>query len=172
MLKNKRTDINEKNIFFIITLIIITILSCYSLLLNNQLNECNNKETTTNNTQPIIQSSINIYNCKFTTTYRIVNLLDNYTTENSEYSYIIVDKYQEHTPISHLIPTKLKNNLEINKFYEFTYYIKGTGNIENIYDIINNIKLKSSNNTNLNITLSIKETNKLGNEKMQENICS
>lgn len=165
-----------------IPIILVTILICYSILVSNQLKECNNKKATNvnlcniNDTNYQEETSTNIkekeYNCSFTVTYRIVNLLDNYIAEVPEYSYIVVDKFQDHKPISHYIPTNLKTNLELNKYYEFTYHIKGKGNINNIYDVINNINTKHLTNNNLSVTLTIKETSKIGLEQIQENICS
>lgn len=165
----------KKNTLFIlgvIPIILIALLSCYSLLLNNNLKECNtnNENITTQDNENIQNSvSVNIYNCQFTVTYRIVDLLEDYTTNGADYSYIVVDKYQDNNPIVHLVPTDLKVNLEINKFYEFTYTVKGTGNIDDIYDVINNIN--SSNDNNLNVTLSIKGTTKTGLGQIQESIC-
>ena len=163
----------KNNLFLIavIPIIILFILSCQNLLLKNKLENCNNKESTntTTNEQIIYQNSVNIYDCKFTVTYKIVNLLEDYTYEVPEYSYIVVDKFQQHTPITHYIPTNIKQQLELNKYYEFTYHIKGTGNIENIYDIINHID--NTNNNSYNVTLSIEETSKTGLEQIQQNIC-
>lgn len=164
----------KKNNLFLLTLIPIImffILIFQNILLNNKLDKCNDKKDNTTNSekQPIYQNSVNIYDCQFTVTYKIVNLLEDYTYEVPEYSYIVVDKFQDHQPITHKIPTELKNNLKINKNYEFTYHIKGTGNIENIYDIINNIDIINTNT--YTTTLSIKETDKTGLEQIQQNIC-
>lgn len=168
----------KKNSLFIIILIpiiVFFIVFCQNLLLNNKLDECNNKENKDTNTeeQIIYQNSVNIFDCQFTVTYRIVDLLDGYIAEVPEYSYIVVDKFQDHVAMTHKIPTKLKNNLEINKYYEFTYHISGTGNIDNIYDVINNIHIKHIDNgaNNYSVTLSIEETDKMGLEQIQENIC-
>ena len=167
---------NNLYILLIIPIIVFFILLCQNLLLNNQLKTYKNKEF--NNTTSIPETDINknsvstkIYNCKFTQTYRIVDLLENYIAEGPEYSYIVVDQFQVHNPMAIRIPTQLKINLEKNKYYEFTYHITGTGNIKNIYDIINNIYIKHLNNGNLSVTLSIKETTKTGLEQTQQNIC-
>ena len=45
--------------------------------------------------------------CSFTQTYNIVNLMDGYIAEVPEYSYVIVDKFQMHGAIAHVLPTKL-----------------------------------------------------------------
>lgn len=170
----------KKNIIFLIfiPIIIILILLCQNLLLNNKIKEYKTKEnayqenTNDKKEQSQIIVSTNIYDCKFTVTYRIVDLLDGYIAEVPEYSSIVVDKFQQHLPIAHKIPTNLKNNLKVNKYYEFTYYIKGIGNIEDIYDVINNIHINHTNNDNISVTLSIKETNKLGLEQIHQNICN
>lgn len=170
----------KKNLFIItlIPIIILFILLIRNTLLSNKLKECMNKTNINicniedkEEIQEDNYISTNIYNCKFTVTYRIVDLLDGYIAEVPEYSSIVVDKFQIHNPIAHLIPTILKSNLELNKYYEFTYHIKGIGNIEDIYDVINNIREQHTNNNNLSVTLSIKETNRLGLEQIQENIC-
>lgn len=172
-----------KSFIFNVSLIVIIVffmLLCNNLLLRNQLEECNNKEVINNleSDSNHVSDSLNDeiinkeYNCSFTVTYRVVNLLDGYIAEVPEYSYVVVDKFQEHGAIAHFIPTELKNNLEINHSYEFTYHIKGNGIIDDIYDVINNISLNHYDNGNLSVVLSIKETDKLGLEQIQENICS
>ena len=169
---------NNLFIILIIPVLIFFILLCQNILLTNQLKEYqkeinNSSDNTLISKEPAqqIQTSTKIYNCQFTVTYRIVNLLDNYIAEVPEYSSIVVDKFQMHDPIAFRIPTKLKANLEINKYYEFTYHITGTGKIEDIYDVNNHIYINHLNNGNLSVTLSIKETNKNGLEQIQENIC-
>lgn len=164
----------KKNTFFLLTLIpiiVIFILICQNLLLNNKLSKYNTKKNNNTTTSTQNSVSVNIYDCEFTITYRIVDLLDNYITEVPEYSYIVVDKFQQLNPITHYIPTELKENLELNKYYEFTYHIRGTGNIENIYDVINNINNSNTSANNYNVTLSIKETDKEGLNQIQQNIC-
>lgn len=158
----------KKNKLFIITLIsiiIIFILSIQNILLRSKLNNKNNTHNIATDTNK--DNIAHTYDCEFTVTYKIVNLLENYIYEVPEYSYIVIDKFQQNNPITHYISTEQKNNLEVNKYYEFTYHIKGTGNITSIYEVINNI----DSNKNLNVSLSIKETNKLGLEQIQENIC-
>lgn len=115
------------------------------------------------------------YDCSFTQTYRVVDLLDGYIAEVPEMSYVILDKFQIHGAYAHIISSEQKKKLEVNKYYEFTYYLKGTtkDKINNINDVLSyssfNNQIKSDNS--LSVLLEIKETDKLGMEQIQENIC-
>lgn len=114
------------------------------------------------------------YDCSFTQTYHIVNLLDDYIAEVPEKSYVIVDKFQVHGAFAHPIITNLKGELEVDKYYEFTYKIKGTGVITDLNDVVSHITdepLEDIPEGILRVNLSIKETNKEGLEQIQENIC-
>lgn len=118
------------------------------------------------------------YDCSFTKTYRIVNTLDGYIAEVSELSYIVIDQFQSHKAMTHIIPTELKESLKVNKYYEFTYKLEGKGVINDMDDVYSYLSgatvNKSQNNedlTNLSVTLTIKETDKTGLEQIQENIC-
>lgn len=143
-------------------------------------------ETKTNNDNQETLSNLNSnetetekeYNCSFTKTYNIVNKLDGYIAEVLELSYIVVDQFQSHGAMTHIIPTELKNSLEVNKSYEFTYTLKGKGTINDMFDVYSHLSgttvNKSQNNedlTNLSVTLTIKETDKTGLSQIQENIC-
>ena len=115
------------------------------------------------------------YDCSFTQTYRVVDLLDGYIAEVPEMSYVILDKFQIHGAYAHIISSEQKKKLEVNKYYEFTYYLKGTtkDKINDINDVLShssfNNQIKSDNS--LSVLLEIKETNKLGMEQIQEDIC-
>lgn len=115
------------------------------------------------------------YDCSFTQTYRVVDLLDGYIAEVPEMSYVILDKFQMHGAYAHIISSEQKKKLEVNKYYEFTYYLKGTtkDKINDINDVLShssfNNQIKSDNS--LSVLLEIKETNKLGMEQIQEDIC-
>ena len=115
------------------------------------------------------------YDCSFTQTYRVVDLLDGYIAEVPEMSYVILDKFQMHGAYAHKISSDQKKKLEVNKYYEFTYYLKGTTK-DKINDINDVLKYSSFNNqiksdNSLSVLLEIKETDKLGMEQIQENIC-
>ena len=115
------------------------------------------------------------YDCSFTQTYRVVDLLDGYIAEVPEMSYVILDKFQMHGAYAHIISSEQKKKLEVNKYYKFTYYLKGTtkDKINDINDVLShssfNNQIKSDNS--LSVLLEIKETNKLGMEQIQEDIC-
>ena len=59
------------------------------------------------------------YNCSFTKSYKVVNLLDNYTASVLEWSYVVLDQFQNYDPFVAKIPSKLKEKLQENKYYEF-----------------------------------------------------
>ena len=115
------------------------------------------------------------YDCSFTQTYRVVDLLDGYIAEVPEMSYVILDKFLVHGAYAHIISSEQKKKLEVNKYYEFTYYLKGTtkDKINDINDVLSyssfNNQIKSDNS--LSVLLEIKETDKLGMEQIQEDIC-
>lgn len=115
------------------------------------------------------------YDCSFTQTYRVVDLLDGYIAEVPEMSYVILDKFQMHGAYAHIISSEQKKKLEVNKYYEFTYYLKGTTK-DKINDINDVLKYSSFNNqiksdNSLRVLLEIKETDKLGMGQIQEEIC-
>ena len=68
-----------------------------------------------------------------------------------------------------------KKNLEVNKYYEFTYSLKGITK-DKINDIDDVLKYNSFNNliksdNSLSALVEIKETDKRGLEQIQEDIC-
>ena len=110
------------------------------------------------------------YDCSFTKTYRVVNLLEGYIAEVPEWSFIALDQFQNHGIFAAKIPSNIKAGLEENKYYEFTYTIKGNGIIKTMEDINSHLALDDSN-AELSVTLNVKETDKQGLEQIQENIC-
>ena len=111
------------------------------------------------------------YDCSFTKSWRIVDDFDSYVAEVPEWSFVAVDQFQSHYLFAHLIPTELKETLEIDKYYEFTYHIEGTGLIEDMSDINEYLVLDDNSNAPLKVTLSINETDKEGLELINEDIC-
>lgn len=113
------------------------------------------------------------YDCSFTKTYRVVNLLDNYVAEVPEWSYVVLDKFQMYEAYAHKISRDLKSKLVVGKYYEFTYHIVGTGNIRNMNDINELLVLDASLvlDNKLYVTMVINETNKVGLQQVQEEIC-
>ena len=157
-----------KKILFICMILIIAILSF--LLIKerkNSENKCLLKNTE--------ESKEIYYNCSFTQTWKIIDMLDNFKGHHPDINFVIVDKFQFFEPYSHIIPSNLKAKLEVGKYYEFTYHIKGKGYINDINDITDKIIPEDNAKTSqsdLIVTLSIKETDKLGLEQLQEPICS
>ena len=90
-------------------------------------------------------------------------------------SYVVVDQYLTHGAYSHIITSELKKKLEVNKYYEFTYTLKGAtkDKINDIDDVLSyfsfNNAIRSDNR--LRVLLEIKETDKLGMGQIQEDIC-
>lgn len=172
----------------IITLIIISIYSVslkkeldnYDKLSNSCSTEENNQNDNQDNNNELTNQKELTYDCSFTRTYNIVNTLEGYRSEVLELSYVVIDAFQDHAARTHVIPTKLKNNLENGKTYEFTYTVKGTGIINDIEDIYHRIVATTTYEENkedaykeptLKVYLSIKETNKLGLAQLQQPIC-
>ena len=110
------------------------------------------------------------YDCSFTKTYKVINLLDGYIAEVPEWSFVALDQFQNHGIFAAKIPSSLKMGLEESKYYEFTYTIKGNGIIKTMEDINSHLVLDDSN-AELKVTINVKETDKQGLEQIQENIC-
>lgn len=165
---------NDRRLLLVCIVVIIGLIGC-NIYLDNQNhklqndNENSNKES---NTTKELE-----YDCSFTRTYHIVNLLDNYIAEVPELSYLVLDSYQSHGAFTHIIPTRLKKEIREDKYYEFTYTIKGTGIINDISDALSYISstelANQSNRENpkLQVSLEIKETDKQGMGQIQEPIC-
>lgn len=160
----------------------------YIFLLQKSLMNCGNCDNYEKSVESISNGNTTDkekeYNCTFTKTYRVVNLLDGYIAEVPELSYVILDAYLDHSAFSHLIPSNLKTKLETNKYYEFTYQIKGSGNLKDIDDIYQEIaatelysqandktKNKLYKDKKLFVYLTVNETNKKGVEQINEDIC-
>lgn len=116
------------------------------------------------------------FNCSFTRTYNIIDKLDNFETGIPEISYVVGNFFQDYKAIALSIPTSLKDGLEVNKSYEFTYTVNGTGVINSMDDVNEHLLLTLTgedgyNTGDVNVTLTIKETDKVGLEQINENIC-
>ena len=169
----------EKSVFIILVLVIIGLLygllyqkKHYQNLINDISVDSNNSGWTSND---YVEKE---YNCNFTKTYRVVNLLDGYIAEVPEWSYVILDQFQNHKIYAAKIPTKLKEGLEENKYYEFKYIIVGNGDIKSMEDIndyivLDDVLLNSNvySGERARVILSIVETDKEGLEQVQQDIC-
>lgn len=154
----------------IFIVIIIGLIGCNIYLAMQNKNIHTNKD---NNKISKKSEEEKYYDCSFTKTYRVVDLLDGYIAEVPEESYIVLDAFQTHSAFTHKISSEAKKNLEVNKYYEFTYYLKGRGIINDIEDVRNSISALNSikSDNSLKVLLEVKETNKEGLEQVQENIC-
>ena len=155
-----------------IVLIILGVLLGNEYYKNKELNEKIERLNLENNVSNNDNENLSYeYDCNFTKTYNIVELVEWYISEVPEYSYVIVDEFQSHYLNAIRIPSVLKENLKEDKYYEFIYTLKGTTDkiISDINYINEHISLKE--NIDFNITLEIKETNKLGNDQINESIC-
>ena len=183
----------KKKIFVIFLILILLGVFIYIVFLQKKLTICmdnNSENVDCNNNENIDNDDENVsnvekeYDCSFIQTYHVVDLLDGYIAEVPEISYVILDKYMAHNAISHIIPSNLKNKLEINKYYEFEYKIKGKGSINNMNDIYQQIlstelynqasdekKQQMYKDKKIFVYLTIRETDKKGAEQVQENIC-
>lgn len=183
----------EKKVVTIVSLLIIIVICVVFIILqgtkiNSYKEDINSYKEKINKLESQVEDKqeeeSKYYDCSFTQTYRVVNLLDGYIAEVPELSYVVLDKYLSHGAFSHIIPSRLKTNLETNKYYEFTYQIKGKGNIKDMNDIymeISSTELYSQaddktknelyKDKELFVYLTIKETDKKGVEQIQENIC-
>ena len=170
----------DKRLLLICIVVMLGLLGC-NIYLNYENNKLikknatidNDKDTTINNVTDNTKEVY--YDCSFTKTYRIVDLLDGYVAEVPEASYVVVDQYLSHGAYAHQISSEQKKKLEVNKYYEFTYILKGMTN-DKINDIDDVLKYNSYNNliksdNSLSVLLEIKETDKLGVEQIQEDIC-
>ena len=130
-----------------------------------ELREKNDSLNLDNNTENDVDNKEKEYDCSFTRTYHVVDLLDGYIAEVPEWSYVIFDQFQNHNVIAHKIPSSLKENMQVGKYYEVTYTLKGKGIIKDMDEIINN-KI-----VGIEVTLDVKETDKRGMEQILEDIC-
>lgn len=166
----------DKRLLLICIVVILGLMGCniYLQYENDKLTKekDNVKEEVTDN---ITNTKEVYYDCSFTKTYRVVDLLDGYIAEVPEMSYVVVDQYLTHGAYSHIITSELKKKLEVNKYYEFTYILKGAtkDKINDIDDVLSyfsfNNAIRSDNR--LRVLLEVKETDKLGMGQIQEDIC-
>lgn len=183
-MENKKVKTCKKTIiiicFVIIAILVISIILITSI--KKDLTDTSFGNEFIKN-EPVNYNNHN-YDCQFTKTYHIVNKLDNYIAEVPELSYIVIDMFQSHNASTHIIPTRLKDSLEVGKYYEFTYTIKGNGNLKDMSDIYSEISATELYNASsdeikntiykdksLFINLTIKKTDKQGLEQIQEDIC-
>jgi len=166
--------------FIVLTVIIIGLIGCNIYLVVQNKNIHTNKEDNDVSKKPISnnddkeeEKKEKYYDCSFTRTYRVVDLLDGYVAEVPEESYVVLDAFLDHGAFTHRISSELKKKLEVNKYYEFTYTLKGIGIVNDIEDVRNRVSafnsMKSDNS--LKVLLEIKETDRVGLGQLQEKVC-
>jgi hypothetical protein len=101
----------------------------------------------------------NTYNTSFTRTYLVIDQLKS-VDETGEYGYLKLNQFQVNNPKVVKIKLDLLGNLRFNESYEFTFYgeYNSNQNYDTIEDIFNSFDL-----------VSIKATNKIGLDQVQEN---
>ena len=149
-------------------------LGIYCIKLNAKIDGLKSNDKITNNDVENDNVEQIALDCSFTRTYKIIDLMDEYRAAVPERSFIIVDQFQFFVPVVHSLPTKLKENLKVGEYYEFTYHIKGkideSKELQTI-DVVGMIVEEHPDNDNLTATLQIKKTDKLGLDQTQEPIC-
>lgn len=170
----------NNRLIIVLIVIIIGLVGCNIYLVVQNKNIHANKEDNDASEKPISnndgkeeEKKEKYYDCSFTRTYRVVDLLDGYVAEVPEESYVVLDAFLSHSAFTHSISSELKKKLEVNKYYEFTYTLKGVGIINDIDDVRNRVSAFNSlrSDNSLKVLLEIKETDKVGLGQLQEKVC-
>lgn len=152
---------------------IIYIKSTISLL-NNDIN--NNSSIDSGNNNIDSNNKVLDYNCSFTKTFRFIQKVD-YETYVDGTTYIVGDIYQSYEPLLLIVDNDTAGKMERNKYYEFTYTLKGKMR-ETEIDEMNKINalVKTTYDKEHGVGsnkayLEVKETDKIGLSQTQESIC-
>lgn len=169
----------DKRIILLCVVIIIGLIGCnvYLNIQNSKLSnitcdniECDNTEDDKDNTSVKELD----YDCSFTRTFRYLGRI-NYETYVDDTSYIMVDFFQSFKPMLLIVPDSDLDKMEENKYYEFTYTLKGKMNEIKDFDTIN-VLVKATSDAEHSVGsnrayLEINSTNKVGMEQVSESIC-
>ena len=167
----------KKNLLIILSWLFALVsigLGIYCIKLNKTIGELEEENKITENNVENNNAEQITLDCSFTRTYEIIDLMNNYVAAGPDYSYVIIDQFQFFEPVVHGLSTKLKENLKVGEYYEFTYHIKGKMDSSkelDMDDINDMIVLEHPVDDNLTATLKITKTDKLGLEQIQEPIC-
>ena len=167
----------KKNLLIILSWLFALVsigLGIYCIKLNATIRELEKENKITENNIENNNTEQITLDCSFTRTYEIIDLMNNYIAAGPDYSYVIIDQFQFFEPVVHGLPTKLKENLKVGEYYEFTYHIKGKMDSSkelDMDDINDMIVIEHPGDDNLTATLKIKKTDKLGLGQIQEPIC-
>ena len=143
-------------------------------LLNNDINNNSNIDSGNNNIDS--NNKVLDYNCSFTKTFRFIQKVD-YETYVDGTTYIVGDIYQSYEPLLLIVDNDTAGKMERNKYYEFTYTLKGKMR-ETEIDEMNKINalVKTTYDKEHGVGsnkayLEVKETDKIGLSQTQESIC-
>ena len=107
--------------FIVLTVIIIGLVGCNIYLVVQNKNVHTNKEDNDVSEKPISnnddkeeEKKEKYYDCSFTRTYRVVDLLEGYVAEVPEESYVVLDAFLDHGAFTHRISSELKKKLEVS----------------------------------------------------------
>ena len=163
--------------YIIISLgVLILALIGYIIYMRTTISPLDNNVDTDNN---IINNSSNKelnYDCTFTKTFRFIQKID-YETYVEGTSYILGDTYQSYQPVLLIIDNKALDKMDKNKYYEFTYTLKGKMRESEMNDLNDiNMLVKTTYDREHSIGsnkayLEVKDTNKIGLKQIQESIC-
>lgn len=143
-----------KRVLLIIGVILILV-CCIIIIHINQTKDIGKESIGEKTEKEVIEEKSEI---TFTRTYRVVEILEYEDTIN-EFSYIILDKFQEFNPYIVKIKKEQATNLHENNCYEFTFkgtYIKDF-DYSNIRQLFNDFDI-----------VNISATNKSGLDQIQE----
>lgn len=143
-------------------------------LLNDDIN--NNSSIDSGNNNIDSNNKVLDYNCSFTKTFRFIQKVD-YETYVDGTTYIVGDIYQSYEPLLLIVDNDTAGKMERNKYYEFTYTLKGKMR-ETEIDEMNKINalVKTTYDKEHGVSsnkayLEVKETDKIGLSQTQESIC-
>lgn len=143
-------------------------------LLNDDIN--NNSSIDSGNNNIDSNNKVLDYNCSFTKTFRFIQKVD-YETYVDGTTYIVGDIYQSYEPLLLIVDNDTAGKMERNKYYEFTYTLKGKMR-ETEIDEMNKINalVKTTYDKEHGVGsnkayLEVKETDKIGLSQTQESIC-
>ena len=143
-------------------------------LLNNDIN--NNSSIDSGNNNIDSNNKVLDYNCSFTKTFRFIQKVD-YETYVDGTTYIVGDIYQSYEPLLLIVDNDTAGKMERNKYYEFTYTLKGKmreteiDEMNKINALVKNTYDKEHGVGSNKAYLEVKETDKIGLSQTQESIC-
>ena len=143
-------------------------------LLNNDIN--NNSSIDSGNNNIDSNNKVLDYNCSFTKTFRFIQKVD-YETYVDGTTYIVGDIYQSYKPLLLIVDNDTAGKMERNKYYEFTYTLKGKmreteiDEMNKINALVKNTYDKEHGVGSNKAYLEVKETDKIGLSQTQESIC-